>query len=215
MKKFKKIQNLSILLLFFKITLFGQVYQTYPNITVNSKTESVVTVTNQLNAYMEIPPWVKPGGCRSYYFTTHFTKVFSTPISLADDNLITLDLSNSYGPTIVSTPLIWWNGYRQPTSNTDLQWRRNYQGIFSTHSFNNLYKGEIVVAYSHGENKNEIVPGFQYQNTVWPNFVIDSNNTSTYSGYVNGTYSDGLPGYFAFVNTQWIENTPATNWAST
>jgi hypothetical protein len=152
--------------IFFKFALYAQnVFDGIP--VVDSRVETTVNVINQGEAYLEIPPWVKSGGWRSYYFTTHFTKIFSTPTSLADNNLTTLNLSG-YTPTIVSSSLTWWNGFQIPNtiSNTSLQWRRNYLGTFSSHAITTTAKGNIVVAYQHGENKNEIIGPYKYPNTV-------------------------------------------------
>lgn len=213
MRTIRKNNLLFFLLTLFQFALFSQTSnQEYPNIIINSKSESVVSVSNKGNAYLEIPPWVTPGGWRSYYFSTHYTQKFSTPGSLANDSLTNMDLSESFVPTIVSSPLIWWHSYRPPTSNTDLQFRRNYQGIFSAHAYNNPNKGDIIIAYSHGENKNEIEEGIQYQNTILPSCILDQMNPTTYNGYYNGTYHDSWESYFGFVNMQWIENSQETQW---
>jgi hypothetical protein len=203
------------LLIFFEFTLRAQ--NAFDKIlVVDSKVETKVNVINQGEAYLEIPPWVKSGGWRSYYFTTHFTKIFSTPISLTDNELTTLNLSG-YTPTIVSSSLTWWNGFQIPNtiSNTSLQWRRNYLGTFSSHAITTTTKGNIVVAYQHGENKNEIIGPYQYKGTVWKSdeHKIDLNDTNSYSGVKpGGLYSDGWPAYFAFLNMSWVENTAASNW---
>jgi hypothetical protein len=196
--------------------------QVFPSLVINSEQTSNVAILNQGNSFMEGAPWVKPGGWRSYFFSTFHTNMWSTPASLADDNLTSLDLSpsnpNGYGPTIVSCPLSWWYNYYDPStlSNTNLQFRRNYNGICSLHSLSNTSQGNVVIGFSHNENKNEqIKGGYYYQNTILPSVVKNLSDPLSYSGYgPDGTYHDGWNAYFAFVCMQWIPDSASTNWAN-
>jgi hypothetical protein len=81
-------------------------------------------------------------------------------------------------------------------------WRRNYYGIFSAQLLHHPATGQrCVVAFLHGENKNEVLNKAYYDNTV------KSSRTyapSQYSGYdATGAYHDHWANYFGFVGMAW------------
>jgi len=212
------------------LALFADAHAQYtpppsgPTIRLNSTSEVFVPAQNCGYAYMEGPPWLKPGGKRSYYFSTHFSTLFSSNVNLAADNIYALNMSMN-DATVVSCPLTWWNGYFHALGTTgeegtNLQWRRNYQGVCSSHSFNIPSRGNVVVAFTHGENKNEIkwqgnIP-YEYQNTILPQCVLSASDPNSYSGYdANGTYRECDKTYFGFVNLNWTDDTQENYWGNT
>jgi hypothetical protein len=176
-------------------------------------------------------PWVTPisqagNGWRSNYFSTSYTTKFQTMSSMADESLSNIDLfANGGDAAIVSAPLSWWYGdphgdpnssddhYFLPSQMTDptLQFRRNYNGICSAHEITDPIQGNVILAFSHNENKNEFVyPNHYYQNTICSAENLDPSNPLTFSGTVGGVYRDDWSAYFAFTCMQWIQNTGST-----
>lgn len=179
-----------------------------------SKKNSLQFINTQ-NAYSEIPPWILEGGWRTYSISTAWTAYLSTPLNIVDTNISSIDFTtNTIGPTFISSPLTWWNNYyvSQNLNTESLQFRRNYQGIFSAHKINHIEKGNVIIAISHGENKNEVISGYNFQNTVLPSAILNPNDPSSYSGYSNGVYNEDWDSYFAFVNAQWIKTEEVNNW---
>lgn len=207
-------------LIIFLIIFFGSccLSQTLPEFEVNHKRSDILTFTNKgsgkLEAWLEVPPWIIPGGWRTYTFTTNNTALMATDESLTSLSDLTIDFSGKVGPNFVVTAHYWWGGYKNPATldNSSWHWRRNYNGIFSAHTFEHNAQGPITIAYSHGENKNEIIDNKAYQNTIRPNYVLDVNNPETWQGTYNSIKGNGWQSYFAFLNLNWVKNIAETNW---
>ena len=205
-------------------SIYAQTSYPQPHIGIQSKIEATVDVTGNLyqplDSYLEIPPWVLAGGWRTYFCTTYYSTMISDPEPLTNNpsgtsSSITFD-ANSFGPTIPSTALNWWMGtdYDDNTiSQTNYQWRKNYQGVFSAHRYNHPTQNSIIISYTHGENKNERKGSKFYQNTILPYRLVDQNDPNTFAGYdSNGVYSDDWQSYFGFVNLSWLPNNLSTDW---
>ncbi len=68
----------------------------------------------------------------------------------------------------------------------------------------------MLFAVSHGENKNEKIGEYYYQNTVRTDFKIHKDEPATYSG---GTpYKDCWEAYFGFVNGNWFPYKAGMTW---
>jgi hypothetical protein len=81
-------------------------------------------------------------------------------------------------------------------------WRRNYYGVFSAELLEEPATGRRrVVAFLHGENKNEVLAGTYYDNTIR---APGRYAPSQYSGWdAKGTYHDDWDNYFAFVGLSY------------
>ena len=79
----------------------------------------------------------------------------------------------------------------------DTYWKRNYCGVYSAYQ-----KNGRVIAFRHGENKNERRGSFTYNNTIMPpNTTYLSHE---YSGYdAAGSYSDYWYYYFGIISLSW------------
>ncbi|WP_207514237.1 T9SS type A sorting domain-containing protein [Longitalea luteola] len=176
--------------------------------------------SGSLSFYAEIPPWVVKGGWYQYYFTTHYTGVWSSTRSLATPYNETLSVGSApnygHGPKWNLTSLHWWGDYHDPNYLAspsyiyhnewkNLHWRRNYNGIFSSQVIHHPGTDQVILfAISHGENKNEKIGNYLYQNTVRPSWVINANDPATFSGDYNGTYQECWEAYFGFLNANWL-----------
>mgnify|MGYP005750644541 CR=1 FL=1 len=169
---------------------------------------------DKLKLWNEIPPVILSNS-RGYTYisSTFFSTVWRHQQNLATptDDLIRITRRRGNGFYATSS-LHWWERFLNPeflnSSNYKHQrewqnnhWRRNYNGIFSAHILPDRGRGNIVFALSHGENKNEKVGDFFYQNSVRPDYLIKPRDPSTYSG---GTpYKDCWEAYFGFLNGNW------------
>jgi len=155
----------------------------------------------------EIPPWIIPGGYRSYFFVDGSgTYIWSSKSSLIDSKSI--DLDGAVGPNQASQSYInekEYNGY-----NNVENWKRNYHAIYSAVYINEPAVGPISLGFLHGENKNEIIGNKSYQNTIQPNVTINPSDPNSYSG---GTpFHDGWNAYNAIISAAWTVNNKQTNW---
>ena len=168
-----------------------------------------------LKLWNEAPPVVLPQHKGFLYIsTTFFSTVWNHRQSLAipDNDKIKITKKGKNTRFYATASLHWWQQFFDPAflasskhvyrdSWQSHHWKRNYNGIFSAHIISARNKENIVFAFSHGENKNEKIGNFLYQNTVRPGFKIDSTNPDTYSG---GTpYTDCWEAYFGFLNGNW------------
>jgi hypothetical protein len=174
----------------------------------------------------EAPPWVVKGGWYQYFLSTHFSAMWSTPVSLATprNQHFVVGSKADHGPTWIVSSSHWWGKFYRPDHldseahiyqqnwNND-HWRRNYNGVFSAHLIEQLAGQQpVLFAISHGENKNEKIGANLYQNSVRTSFKADANNPSTYSG--GSPYQDCWEAYFGFLNGNWIEYTKKTDWGN-
>lgn len=178
--------------------------------------------------YAEIPPWVVKGGYFQYFFSTQFTSTWSSKWSMSSPRNETKSVGNmsDYGPFWVLSPSNWWGKFYDPNylnSNSYIysqqwkayHWRRNYNGIFSAHVIKQPISGQqIIFAVSHGENKNAITDNYIYQNTVRPSYIINPKDPKTYSGELNGVFTDSWESYFGFLNGNWIPYDANHDWGN-
>ena len=153
----------------------------------------------------EIPPWIIPGGWRSYFFVSHASSyIWSSPKSLVDNSNINLrnDAVGAYTATIPNV---------SPYGD---HWRRNYHAVYSAHYVNHATQGTISLGFCHSENKN-VANGDCYDpnthtlNSIQPNQTIDCSDIGTYSGPGK---IDGWKAYNGIVNAVWTPNNSQTNW---
>jgi hypothetical protein len=80
-----------------------------------------------------------------------------------------------------------------------------YNGAFSLHVINN----NRLVGIKHGENQNLIDAGYKYQNTVYPNVLVDN----CAAGVVNGVYHGCGESFSTYANLGWADYNPSTGWS--
>ena len=167
--------------------------QTLPQLSVHSDPIAplIFNKPTGLEAYTEIPPWIIPGGWRSWLLTTGWSVVCSSPDNLPGP--VTFQGSNCLR---ILEPIL------------DKPWRRNYYGSFSSHILHPNSPEAVIVSINHGENKNEIVNNQKLQNTVNPQILVEN----CASGYVGSQYQDCWDAYHAFVGLSWVEYTAQSNW---
>ncbi|RYY12785.1 MAG: hypothetical protein EOO04_33020 [Chitinophagaceae bacterium] len=161
----------------------------------------------------EVPPWIIPGGLRSYFFVDGSdTYIWSSSSSLVHDK--SLDLNNADGPSLASSSYIHTPGYHPELKINN--WKRNYHAIYSAEYIKHPVQGPVSLGFLHGENKNQVEGksgnGYSnlYQNTIQPNVTINTANHETYSG---GTpFIEGWTAYNAMISAAWIGNNAGTNW---
>jgi hypothetical protein len=203
--------------------------QTYPTIVIDYQKTDTIHISAS-NTWIEVPPAVVKGGWSQYYCTSADTRIWDSPLSIADSTLTSFTFPYTSGTTdgvLTSASLnenIYYTGssnrYLPPFtfSSSDSQWKRNYSGSFSAFRIDSYPgKGDIIVGINHTESKNEKVDipstSYYYQNTV-RGFLIDQNNAATYSGVTAGAYHDCWPAYFSFLTAGWVPNNSGSNWGS-
>ncbi|MEJ8804468.1 T9SS type A sorting domain-containing protein [Pontibacter sp. H249] len=174
-----------------------------------------VNKDKDLKLWNEAPPVILPQHKGSLYIsTTFFSTVWNHQQNLAIPANDKIKISKrEKSPRFYATSSShWWQRFYDPAFLSSSKhvyqdawqkhyWRRNYNGIFSAHIIKAQNGKNIVFALSHGENKNERIGDFLYQNTVRPTFKIDISDPNTYSG---GTpYKDCWEAYFGFLNGNW------------
>lgn len=167
---------------------------------------------NQKKIKTEVPPWIIPGGWRSYFFVDgRQTYIWSSPKSVIDNS--TIDLKNdAVGPYNATKPYI--KEWSYSSSSHINNWKRNYHGIYSANYINHPVQGPVSLGFCHGENKNEVegscTSGIKYQNTIQQNVLINCNEHQTWSG--GNPYEDGWDAYNAILSAVWTPNNSQTNW---
>ncbi|MDX5418588.1 MAG: T9SS type A sorting domain-containing protein [Hymenobacteraceae bacterium] len=170
--------------------------------------------SKSLQVWSEAPPVVlNTKSNRLYISTTFFSTAWTHGQNLAIPMDDEITLPKSIKGNYVTSSLHWWHKFYDPAylDNPEYihrqewqnhHWRRNYNGIFSAHVLPASGKAQsIVLAFSHGENKNERIGNYYYQNTVRPSFVINKQDSRTYSG--GNPYVDCWEAYFGFLNGNW------------
>lgn len=76
-------------------------------------------------------------------------------------------------------------------------WRRNYFGVTGLQLVPDSVNGQQLLAFVHGENKNEQIGGQVYQNQI--NTDVDAN--VCWSGIHGGAYTDCFSAYNGFVSS--------------
>jgi len=155
----------------------------------------------------EIPPWIIPGGYRSYFFVDgNDSYIWSTKSSITDNKAISLD--NAVGPNQASLSYTHSRSYN-PNDKIE-NWKRNYDAVYSAEYFNHPVKGPVSLGFLHGENKNQVSGYRMYQNTIQPNVTINLRDPASYSG--GKPFHDGWNAYNAIISAAWISNNKQTNW---
>lgn len=155
----------------------------------------------------EVPPWIIPGGLRSYFFVDGCdTYIWSSGNSLVHDK--TLDLDHANGPSLASGSYTHSPAFdhKKPLQN----WKRNYYGIYSAQYIRHPEQGPVSLALLHGENKNMVSGRDLFQNTIQPNVLIDRADHRTWSG--GNPFLEGWNAYNAMISAAWTPNSAATNW---
>jgi hypothetical protein len=158
----------------------------------------------------EIPPWIIPGGWRSYFIVNGTqTHMYSTPQSLITNSEI--DFKNdATGPTLVASPYRKDPNYASnPMAD---HWRRIYHNIYTAQYYVHPVQGGISIGYANSENKNYIESNDcgspkKYPGSFNPTVPIDCSIPDSYSNLSK----DGYLTYHAMVTGQWTPNV-APNW---
>jgi hypothetical protein len=161
----------------------------------------------------EIPPWIIPGGLKSYFFVDGSdTYVWSSAASMASNSTINMD--NAFGPHNVSMSYIHSPEYN-PSADAQ-HWKRNYHAIYSANYLVHPTEGPVSLGFLHGENKNQVDGDAanrnsgHYQNTIQPDIKINTGDHRTYSG--GKPFVEGWNAYNAIISAAWIPNNKQTNW---
>lgn len=151
-----------------------------------------VSLRHAFGAYTEIPPWSDTGRLQlsssstwSCPVPTRWIEAGAT-LSLADCRLET-------SPAIQAPDA----GYLDPAAVSGQDWRRNYDGVYSAHA-----AGGRTLLLRHGENKNESLGGFDYQNTINTDVPVSQCR----SGPGPSGYEDCAPAYNAFVTLTELDS---------
>ncbi|MEW6108513.1 MAG: T9SS type A sorting domain-containing protein [Nitrospirota bacterium] len=183
-------------------------------------------INNTAAFWNEAPPWVIKGESYQYIFTTHFSSMWSSSVSIGKpkDDILHVGSWQGTDPNWIVSSSHWWGkfydpsflqspGYMHQSQWENYHWRRNYNGVFSAHVVNDkTTEQQILFAISHGENKNERIGAYFYQNTVRPDFKINKDDPTTYSGGV--PYQDCWDAYFGFLNGNWSTYGKDNNWGN-
>lgn len=161
----------------------------------------------------EVPPWIIPGGLRSYFFVDGSdTYIWSSGNSLVHDKAINLD--RAVGPSLASMSYMHSPDFdhNKPVKN----WKRNYHAIYSAEYFQHPAEGTVSIGFLHGENKNQVTGNVNsssathYQNTIQQNVPINLADHQSYSG--GSPFRDGWNAYNAMISAAWTHNNAQTNW---
>lgn len=207
-----------ILMLVISLQLFGYSNAQIPELELHSMQIDTLKFGLPQNVYMEIPTWTIEGGWHTYFISTFFSKSISSEESLNHPLDQYIDLSDDYGPRTVTTPDIWSHGYLPNKSALKTPWKKNYNGVFTAQVLQHPKMGEYIMAFSHGEHKNERIwhngKYHYYQNQIIAT-PIDPNNADTYSGFRNnGVYFEHWDSYFGFLNGNWIQRKGENGWGN-
>jgi len=170
--------------------------------------------SNRGKAKTEVPPWIIPGGWKSYCFVDGVgTNIWSSATSLTVTRTIYFK-KEAVGPFNVSTSYINSGQYNPAKAIKD--WGRNYHAIYSAAHIQHPTMGSVSLGFLHGENKNLVQgdankPGAKrYPNTIQQNVPIDPKDHDTYSG--GSPYQEGWKAYNGIVSAAWVPNNASTNW---
>ncbi len=132
---------------------------------------------------------------RRTFFTTSYTWSCLTHWARSDTSIPVRDCSYVQYPETRPTPN---EGYIAPDQldKSHMPWRRDYSGILSAHVVPDSIYSSQVIAIIHGENKNELVDGNYYQNTV----DKQVSASTCYSGIHDGAYKDCDQAYNGFIS---------------
>lgn len=165
-------------------------------------------------AKTEVPPWIIPGGWKSYLFVDgSSTYIWSSPSPLTTNRSINFR-QEGVGPYNVSKSYINTEAYHNLQPGFD--WKRTYHAIYSAASFHHPNEGKVSLGFLHGENKNYVSGDAKnpmskkYPNTIQKNCPIDPFDRTTYSG--GNPYIEGWKAYNGIISAAWVPNNEATNW---
>lgn len=157
----------------------------------------------------EVPPWIIPGGLRSYFFVDGSgTYIWSSNSSLVHDQ--SLELDHAAGPAQASSSYIHSPDYNPARKINN--WKRNYHAIYSAAYIKHPVEGPVSLGFLHGENKNQVIGNFNgvYQNTIQQNVPVNLADHQSYSG--GNPFKEGWKAYNAMISAAWIPNNAQTNW---
>ena len=187
-----------------------------PELFVHSTSVDTLHFKVNNKTYMEIPPWTIEGGWHTYFQSSLFTRSVSSRDNLSHPKDKFIDFSNDFGYNLSVHPSIWKNKYITGNSTLNAPWRKNYNGIFSAHNLKNEKLGEYILAFSHGEQKNEVVwqdgKYIPYQNQIIA-LPIQLKDPETYSGFQSsGLYYEHWESYYGFININWVKRSGDNGW---
>lgn len=169
---------------------------------------------NRGKAKTEVPPWIIPGGWKSYLFVDGSdTYIWSTPSPLTANRTINFK-KEGVGPYNVSKSYL--NSSEYDSLKLVQNWKRNYHAVYCAAYFKHPVEGTVSLGFLHGENKNVVAGSAnnprskRYPNTIQLNVPIDPKDPDSYSG--GSPYREGWKAYNGIISAAWVANNEATNW---
>lgn len=168
-----------------------------------------LSISDAPYGYTEAPVWIVPGGWRGYMITTNHTMYCPSPKNMLTDSI-----------TFAQTDCVYIGGamYQDQTTGAILSsidpsndwkiWKRNYYGALTGQVTLNGTTNAKIIAINHGENKNEVVNGNYFQNTINADVIASSCVSQT----INGSYQECTNAYNAFIGLSYIPYTATSNW---
>jgi hypothetical protein len=162
----------------------------------------------------EVPPWIIPGGWKSYCFVDGSdTYIWSSPSPLTANRTIDFK-KEGVGPYNISKSYI--NSSEYNSQNSVQHWKRTYHAVYSAAYIKHPVAGAVSLGFLHGENKNLVAGSItnskskRYPNTIQKNVPIDPKDPESYSG--GSPYREGWKAYNGIISAAWVPNNEATNW---
>lgn len=169
---------------------------------------------NRGKAKTEVPPWIIPGGKKSYLFVDGSDSYIWTSSTSLTVNRVIRFKKEAIGPYNVSQSYInsrWYDSTRKIKD-----WGRTYHAVYSAALIQHPDLGNVSLGFLHGENKNLVAGDARnpwakrYPNTIQTNVPINPDNKDTYSG--GSPYNEGWLAYNGIISAAWVANNRATNW---
>lgn len=212
MKRF----NLFLVALFCGNALFAQYpdLNTYSVSGVSSVWFKANKKRNKGKAKTEVPPWIIPGGWKSYLFVDGSdTYIWTSPTPLTVRRRINFR-KEGIGPYNASMSYI--NSRDYDSVRLIDNWKRTYHAVYSAAYFQHPQAGAVSLGFLHGENKNYVAGDIKnpkskrYPNTIQKNVPINPADPSSYSG--GSTYGEGWKAYNGIISAAWVANNQSSNW---
>jgi len=169
---------------------------------------------NKAKAKTEVPPWIIPGGWKSYLFVDGSdTYIWSSRTPLTVNRTINFK-KEGVGPYNVSKSYIH-SSYYDSARLID-NWKRTYHAIYSAALIDHPAEGLVSLGFLHGENKNLVSGNIKdpkakrYPNTIQSNAPINPADHNSWSG--GSPYQEGWNAYNGIISAAWEPNNKITNW---
>lgn len=119
----------------------------------------------------EVPPWIIPGGWRTYFFVDGSNSVVgSSPNDMINNNSIITTAGN-----------VTASAKDGCTAENMFPWRRNYYAIYAAHYFNHPSAGTVNLGILHGENLSVV-------GSDQPPVSCGGIGWDSYAGFVCGSW---------------------------